>query len=67
MDGLRRGWPLKGVASSLANSLSKLFASVICRISILDLGTRGILVTYNGLEEQYNADEGGFRRGGEAD
>jgi hypothetical protein len=67
MDGLRHGWHLKGVASSLANSLSKSFVSVVCRISILDSGTGGTLVTCNGPEEQYNADEGEFGRGGEAD
>jgi hypothetical protein len=52
---------------SLANSLSKSFASVVCHILILDSGTRGALITCNSPEEQYNTDKEEFGRGGGAD
>jgi hypothetical protein len=51
MDVLRQAWPLKVAASSLANSLSNSFLSVVCSMSILDAGSAGTLTASDNPEE----------------
>lgn len=47
MDVLREAWPSKVAASRLANSLSNSFLSVVCSMSILDVGSAGTLAASN--------------------